>query len=385
MLCESLSPIDMNDIRTPVAVFNRFLTEQEYIQRFVDFLESRTAIKDVHLHQIAMTLQKYDLPPIPVRREWYGRLAVCSPEDVASISEAIGKIGPRLEQVIESAREIVEQLKEPVDLHKIDVISLIGEWIQYFIGVLEYDDSPEAVRRAVEDARRQQEIALHEDEEAEILSDGDIDYAMRSAQFIFAWRRLDELTNLRESLSELDLALRISTPKAEVNVLRQGFLLLMTALDAAVFDLVRIALQKDFFRLIGVFGQKQKLALEDFRRYEDFDAFREDLVEGQLKRFYLKDLLFILRDLGVSLVDPNAGDRFIGLIELVLRRNVHIHNRGAIDEHYLEKDERGKPRYNIYNFRLGDVAQIDQNYWGRANRLCRNCVAQITAWVENNG
>lgn len=311
MLCESLSPIDMNDIRTPVAVFNRFLTEQEYIQRFVDFLESRTAIKDVHLHQIAMTLQKYDLPPIPVRREWYGRLAVYSPEDVASISEAIGKIGPRLEQVIESAREIVEQLKEPVDLHKIDVISLIGEWIQYFIGVLEYDDSPEAVRRAVEDARRQQ--------------------------------------------------------------------------DAAVFDLVRIALQKDFFRLIGVFGQKQKLALEDFRRYEDFDAFREDLVEGQLKRFYLKDLLFILRDLGVSLVDPNAGDRFIGLIELVLRRNVHIHNRGAIDEHYLEKDERGKPRYNICNFRLGDVAQIDQNYWGRANRLCRNCVAQITAWVENNG
>ena len=51
----------------------------------------------------------------------------------------------------------------------------------------------------------------------------------------------------REQFADLELLARVARPDAEVNVLRQGFLLLMTAFDAAVFDLVRIAFRKEFF------------------------------------------------------------------------------------------------------------------------------------------
>lgn len=78
----------------------------------------------------------------------------------------------------------------------------------------------------------------------------------------------------------------------------------------------------------------------------------------------------------------DAGDRFVHLVELVLRRNLHVHNRGVVDERYLERHEKGTPRYNLYNLQLGSVAHIDQPYWERATRLCGTAVERLTRWVE---
>lgn len=100
---------------------------------------------------------------------------------------------------------------------------------------------------------------------------------------------------------------------------------------------------------------------------------------------YLKDLLFLLNDLGVSCVDDSSGDRFADLVELVLRRNVHVHNRGVVDERYLERDQEGQPQFNLFGLSVGDLAPIDESYWKQAVRLCRNCVALIAAWAERNG
>ena len=175
----------------------------------------------------------------------------------------------------------------------------------------------------------------------------------------------------REQFADLELLARVARPDAEVNVLRQGFLLLMTAFDAAVFDLVRIAFRKEFFQLIGTFGKQEKVSLEDIGEAGSFEALRDQMIEDQLKRRYVKDMLGLLQALGVSLVDEKKGDRHVQLVELVLRRNVHVHNRGEVDERYLEADPQSKkPKYNLYNLKLGDIACIDMAYLEMANRLC---------------
>ena len=70
------------------------------------------------------------------------------------------------------------------------------------------------------------------------------------------------------------------------------------------------------------------------------------------------------------------------LIELVLRRNVHVHNRGVVDERYLERDQQtGKARFNLYNWNLGQAAIIDELYWESANRLCKGCVERVADWA----
>lgn len=202
--------------------------------------------------------------------------------------------------------------------------------------------------------------------------------------YIIYSRRLYDLEYLRDKLSELDTIARTTRPDAEINVLRQGFILLMTAFDAAIFDLVRIALHKNFFKLITVFGKQDKISIESLTKHSSFEGFRDEFIEEQLKAKYLKDLLFILNNkLSVPCVNEANGERFVQLIEMVLRRNVHIHNRGRVDEKYLEREPNGSPKYNFYNLQLGSLAQVDAAYWQLANNLCRNCILSVSAWVES--
>lgn len=170
---------------------------------------------------------------------------------------------------------------------------------------------------------------------------------------------------------------------AEINILRQGFITLTTIFDATTFDLMKIALKRDFFNLIALFGRQDKVPLDKISRYSSFDEFRDEIIEEQLKSKYLKEILFILNGNKIALTDTSQGDEFIHLLEMVLRRNVHIHNRGLVDSKYLETNENGVPRYNIYKFAAGAVANIDSAYWERANRLSLNCVTMIAVWINS--
>lgn len=131
----------------------------------------------------------------------------------------------------------------------------------------------------------------------------------------------------------------------------------MTALDAAVFDITRLGFRNDFFRLIALFGEDEKLPLKTLADYASFDQLRDELIEKQLKSVYVKDVLSILRAAGAG---PDR--RFVELMELVRRRNLHFHNRGYVDERYLDRDKNGQPQSNIYSLSLGQLAAIDEIY-----------------------
>lgn len=209
-----------------------------------------------------------------------------------------------------------------------------------------------------------------------------IDYAIKAAIFIEKQNHFIELVNIEEKIDDLKFNIRMLNPNAEVNVLRQGFIILMTIFDATVFDIMKIALKKDFFKLISIFGKQEKIALKELTDYISFEDFRDKIIEEQLRTKYLKDLLFILGHLNIDCVDATAGDNFIQIIELVQRRNIHIHNRGIVDEKYLEKDDSGKPKYNFYNLSLNNVVEINKSYLELANRLCKNCITYIANWVD---
>jgi len=185
-----------------------------------------------------------------------------------------------------------------------------------------------------------------------------------------------------EKSEELDIAIRMIKPEAEINVLRQGFILLMTIFDATMFDLMRVAISKDFFRLISIVAKQDKVSLESLSKYSTFDQFRNEIIEEQLKPKYLKDILTILDNQNVQYIDDTSGFKSIHLKEMIQRRNIHIHNRGRVDERYMERDSNGKPKYNIYNHAIGSIAQIDYQYWEMANRLCKDCVDYVASWIE---
>ncbi|MCI0699957.1 MAG: hypothetical protein L0241_02605 [Planctomycetia bacterium] len=90
-------------------------------------------------------------------------------------------------------------------------------------------------------------------------------------------------------------------PDAVVGILRQGFILLMTAFDAVIFDLVRVKLRKDFFKLISALGKNEKITFQDIAEAGNMDVLQNEIIEEQVKKRYVKDLLVILsNDMGSS-------------------------------------------------------------------------------------
>ncbi len=380
----------MTTARTAAEVRSRFAAEQDYIQRYVEFLQAKSSIFDEDVWEIGSILRKHRLArfdrPRPREDHQY------SPEELAKLIDSLREIAPRLDEAIARQERRFELVEKPDENATIADHPLLGEWIDYMVSMLVGDEdgdeaedeevSPELLKNLRRHALHQQEENRRETGDDDAINPDLIDNAIRWAVFIKTRRRLNTLHFLKDRFAELKLVERVTSPEAEINILRQGFILLMTAFDAAIFDLVRVALRNQFFGLIGLFGKQEKISLERLGTFGDFDAFRDQIIEEQLKVRYLKDLLFLLKGLGVKCADEEGGDRFADLIELVLRRNVHVHNRGIADERYLERDQKGVPQFNLFSLAVGDSAPIDGPYWKKAVKLCRICVEHVAAWAE---
>lgn len=360
---------------------NRFHEEQDYLQKYVEFLQYKTAVSKTEIGEISSILSKYDILKLESPKVW---TSWKEPYVLSELENVHSQIQGARESIKNSITEIEEELsvlKMPEGLKSVDVRSFSGELIQFMLDGLEGDQSPEFIETIRQEAIEQSK-QLAEMEENEIPDESVIDYAIQSALYILKSRKLNDLEYVCEKSDEIEIALRMLKPEAEINVLRQGFILLITIFDATIFDLMRFAIRKDFFRLIGVVGKQDKIPLESLTRYGSFDEFRDVIVEEQLKPKYLKDILFILESQNVQYIDSSSGFSPIHLKEMIQRRNIHIHNRGRVDEKYLERDNNGATRYNIYNLAIGSIAQIDIPYWEMANRLCKDCVDYVADWVD---
>ncbi|MBL8796665.1 MAG: hypothetical protein JNM56_22375 [Planctomycetia bacterium] len=378
----------MARVRTASEVWSRFRDEQDYIERYTRFLRAKSTIHDQQVVELNRILKRVHIEPLPSRS--YDRTAEpFSQEEIAALLEAVGRVGPEVYQTILGHEQCLDDVPDfGLSGPAAGYLDQLGEWIDYVLARLPYDpedQDEEAILRAAEQGY---EMTVDEvaDEDDRIPPDAIralILLAIQHAKHIQVRRQVDAMVYAQEQFADLELLARVARPDAEVNVFRQGFLLLMTAFDAAVFDIIRIAFRKKFFQLIGAFGRQEKVPLEMMGEAGSFKAWRDQMIEDQLKKRYVKDLLNLLQALGVVLVDEKQGDRHVQLIELVLRRNVHVHNRGEIDERYLELDPQSKkPKFNLYNLKLGDIARIDSVYLETAHRLCENCVGRLAAWAN---
>lgn len=270
--------------------------------------------------------------------------------ELATIPKFTGELDLRMNRYVSKLADDFEgKVSENSDETRLD-------WLRdNAIGLATEDDesefTPEEIRYAVELALS----VTHRDKKEDMFR------RLKAVQFEFEAIRFQS---------------KAVMPDSQINLLRQGFILLMTAFDAAIFDLMRDALDRNFFELIPLMGKAAKFELKEFNHFADFGEFSSHIVEQQLKDRYIKDLLRFL----VEIVDKQGGYHFAQLMELVQRRNVHVHNRGFVDSKYLEL-ENGKPKWNIEGFKPGEVAAISDDYWQRANALCSFCVNAVAEWV----
>jgi len=372
-----------DDKVTSARLCDRFIEEQEYIQEYIEFVLHKIAIFEPQVTELSNILSKYEL--LKIERKSLAWREPYSYEELQQLYDELqGHLAVIAAEADKTAGEI-ESLQEPPDLYSTDVRSLQGECIQYMIDSIECNLSPskiEASCRGLMEKIRSHNLKIGDCDASVFTADFE-EYTVQGAVYILVSRKLSELNYVMRRIGDIAIVLRMVTPEAQINMLRQGFINLMTIFDATILDMMRVALKKDFFGLISIFGKSDKISLEKLGQYNSFIDFRNEIIEDQLKTKYLKDILFILNSLGITLVKQEDEDKFIHLLELVLRRNIHIHNKGRVDDRYLERDQNDTPRYNIYNFALGDMACIDQEYWNLANRVCRQCVVSVSEWIKS--
>jgi hypothetical protein len=405
-------------VNTADILRDRFIEEQKYIQSYIELLERKTSPDSIGIESVIEKLEKYKLgngdeilnpkskirlvrtqtihfnhlrlnkDDLKLQQAFY--LYRYDANQLPLINANLQQLIPDIEKAIEEAKAGLDSLSRPRDSVSTHVGSLVRECEAYLTSVLSHDSSPEFVESIGNQLKEHlRKSELYQD--APIFIGDDFgsyeelaDHSIKAAIYSIQEEKVSELYNISHSIKDLDIIVRMFKSEAEINILRQGFITLTTIFDATIFDLIREALKRDFFNLIALFGKQEKVSLVDkISKHSSFDEFRDATTEEQLKSKYLKEILSILNGNKVALTDTTQGDEFIHLLEMVLRRNIHIHNRGIVDSKYLEMNESGVPRSNVYNLAAGSVAHIDPAYWERANRLSLNCIRLITDWVNS--
>jgi hypothetical protein len=367
--------------KTPTEIWKRFLAESQRISQYIDFVLSKAAIKNVAIRDMNKILKANNIVTITVQPRALSDYA-WSPEQITTLLGTLDKIQPAVQKRIEALTLAMAPIARPDDHYDEDALHHLDEWVAFFDN--ELPDEP-TNNYLTEAPQRYFEQAEWENPDSDIPSETKWQIVQDAFQIVIRNKNIENLQRLEHTLWQFDqirFAARVSLPDADLNILRQAFILLMTAFDAAIFDLLRVALTGHFFELIPKIAKDGSFKLKDMARFHNFDEFSNNVIETQLKARYVKDLLGFLSEIGVQLYDETT-DKHVMLMELVQRRNVHIHNRGYVDERYLERNEDGKPKWNLDNLSLGDMAVIDHDYWEGALRLATNCVNAVATWVNS--
>jgi hypothetical protein len=370
-----------NDIKA------RFLDELRYIRDFTAMTDELVRPTRRSLLQMqtlfnssgvrGFTRVKLDLTSLRLRQP-----------EMLELLPAMEAVEPNIEAVLAKQRPVLDKLEAEITEAESEIPPQfqqdLGDWGDYLAEKLlgrtsEKDKQAlvdECYQKWFENAAEDSGDSEFSEEEVESYRRKFLRYMISSVEYERLSSKNLALERARQTFGKWRLAIRAQMPDSEINILRQSFLLLMTAFDAAVFDIMRAAMRDHFFQLIAVIPARKAIKSDEWGQFDDFPQFRDKHIEQHLKGHYLKDLLKILRDKRVPYCSTEDNDE-LRLTEIINRRNVHVHNRGRVDDRYLEV-----PDVVLDDLEEDDLAPIEDWYLEEAERITKTCVEKLTAWVN---
>ena len=148
---------------------------------------------------------------------------------------------------------------------------------------------------------------------------------------------------------------------APINIYRQSFILLLTAFDAVVFDMATKLFSSKFFEIAPFINYDKEFTLSDISQYNSFEEFSSTTTETIISGKYIADILEILHRYDRSIFNIEDSDRYEDIMEIIQRRNLHVHKKGIVDNKYFTKGNGRE--LGLHN---GDYAVIDDTYFNHA-------------------
>lgn len=168
---------------------------------------------------------------------------------------------------------------------------------------------------------------------------------------------------------ELQTLYSIFDDMAPINIYRQSFILLLTAFDAVMFDMVKSLFKDKFFEIAPFINYDKKFSLVDISKYESFEDFSEKTIDQIVAGKYIADLLEIVYKYKKEIFNIDGADCYPIILEIVQRRNLHVHKKGIVDQKYFTKGNGSE-----LGLHVGDYAVIDDGYFDKALELLEKFV-----------
>lgn len=225
-------------------------------------------------------------------------------------------------------------------------------------------------------AELKKEIDLQDEESEEkyfdMLSEDDYLSIINYVKSILYNKAIEDTERDLEEYNELKTLYKIFDDKNPINIYRQAFILLMTAFDATVFDLFTNIFNEDFFKIARIMNYEKKFSLSEITRHQDFNEFASKTIEIMISGKYVSDILEILYNYKSDFFLLHGSDCFEEIMEMVQRRNLHVHKNGIVDEKYFTKGNGSQ-----LDIHVGEYAVIDNLYYNKVSEKLRTFINNI--------
>ena len=235
-------------------------------------------------------------------------------------------------------------------VYKTDAREPLGELISYCVDYIEYDDYDPAKIEC--DIKK-----LIKDNQDQIYTEDDIQKAIRVAPMLYSAKLNEQLDEQENNISRLMATVDLLDTRLNTNIYRQSFISLFSIFDAYVFDYLKAFFTNNADQLETFFKtdtkEKTKLSVEEVLKFGSLVDLKSSIVEQRFDGKYIKQILCLVR---AHKPQVFYNIDYPKMMEMVNRRNIHIHNRGYADARYIEN-------FNIYGLDHGDYAQISKQYF----------------------
>ena len=240
----------------------------------------------------------------------------------------------------------------PNIIKNVDMREPIGEVINYCVEVLQCGEilSIKKLKKELE------EINKLNGENYYSFTDEELEEIIASAQVIFDNARNNELYEQEAAIEALKTSINLVDNKSSANIFRQSFINIFSIFDAYIFESLKLYFCKKpqelecFLEIKN--NDKVKVNIEDVLLFDNIEELKESMIHRQFDGKYLSEIIRKLKKYNSALF---SEIEYSALMEMIERRNIHLHNKGYADSKYCTS-------FNIYNFNVGDYVYIDSEY-----------------------
>lgn len=253
-----------------------------------------------------------------------------------------------------NSQSYIKERPLPQIAQNVDVGEPLGEVIQHCVEAIEagYDLSVTELKEELEEINKMSNDGCSSYD----FTEEQLDHIIEAAYIVRDYHINAKMEEQDDVIDLLKTTIKLVDNASSSNIFRQSFINIFSIFDAYIFEYLKqffYSKPKELEKFLGIKNnEKVKVTLDEILCFDSMENLKKDMVQQQFVGRYLSELISKLKKYKPDIF---KDIEYPVLMEMVERRNIHLHNKGYADNKYCGS-------FNIYKLNVGDYAYIDSEY-----------------------